>query len=77
MYLNACAVLVRLTGVGCCPSCAFDEEDGYDLIEIESPSCITRSDVCCVHDTEPVERDQRRVWWAILLRASRAQRVTA
>jgi hypothetical protein len=79
-YVGACDILFRLTGEGCCPSCAGEAQAGYPISEIHSPSRHGRLDgahwssVCCDHARmEPEDDGACRTWWAILLREHRKE----
>jgi hypothetical protein len=81
--IDACALLFHLTGEGCCTSCSEDANMGYPISEIESPAPKSRpwsdgrlwSSACCTHaGMEPDDDENRRTWWAILIRASRPRR---
>jgi len=65
-YINACDILYKLTGEGCCVSCAEDSADGQMLIDIEDPKSRYIAEVCCIH-SQMVSKHHPRLWWAILL----------
>jgi hypothetical protein len=80
-HVDACGLLFRMTGEGCCVSCSEDAGMGEQICEIESPGKTTWApgrfwaSVCCVHSRmEPEDNENRRTWWAVLLRARRAAR---